>query len=96
MIVLSHPFGNANVRAVLNALHDSGFLAKYVTALGWPQDADWLRLVPGSLREKLGRRGYALSAGKLQLRPMREIARLLAADLPFATQLPSTSETGRA
>ena len=29
MILLSHPFGNANVRAVLNVLQESGLLARY-------------------------------------------------------------------
>jgi hypothetical protein len=36
MILVAHPFGNANVRAVLEALKDVGLLAKFVTTLGWP------------------------------------------------------------
>ena len=35
MILLAHPFGNANVRAVLAALDQADLLAKYVTTLGW-------------------------------------------------------------
>ena len=35
MILLAHPFGNANVRAVLEALHEADLLAKYFTTLGW-------------------------------------------------------------
>ncbi|MEJ7703276.1 MAG: glycosyltransferase family 4 protein [Geodermatophilaceae bacterium] len=52
MIVLSHPFGNANVRAVLSALEDSELLAKYVTALGWSDRARWLQLLPAGIRAK--------------------------------------------
>jgi len=37
MILLSHPTGNANVRAVLKALDRAGLLARFVTTLGWSE-----------------------------------------------------------
>jgi hypothetical protein len=58
MVLLAHPFGNANVRAVLEALHARGMLAKYVTALGWSEQARLLALAPAKLRRSLARRSY--------------------------------------
>ncbi len=71
MILLAHPFGNANVRALLRALQGSDRLAKYVTTLGW------------SNRSGAGasRRGYDLPRAKIQLHPAREMVRLLAGPL---------------
>ena len=87
MVLLAHPFGNANVRAVLAALQEAELLARYVTALGWSADAPWLRLMPAGARAKLARRGYGLSSNKLQLQPAREIVRLLAGSLTIAKPL---------
>ena len=87
MIVLCHPFGNANVRAVLEAMQREKLLAKYVTALGWSEKAPWLRLAPEAIRAKLTRRGYALPPEMVQLQPAREIVRLLAGDAPIAKPL---------
>ncbi len=87
MILLSHPFGNANVRAVLNALQESELLARYVTALGWSDRARWLQLLPERMRANLARRAYTISPAKMQLQPAREIVRLLAGDSRLAKQL---------
>lgn len=87
MILLSHPFGNANVRAVLDALQESELLARYVTALGWSNHARWLQLLPDSMRAKLVRRAYKIPSSKMQLEPAREITRLLAGDSSLARQL---------
>jgi glycosyltransferase involved in cell wall biosynthesis len=73
MILVAHPFGNANVRAVLEAFQRSGRLAKYVTTLGWSNESMFSAL--------FARRGYNLSAAKIESYPSREIVRLLAAAL---------------
>ncbi|HEX8279896.1 MAG TPA: glycosyltransferase family 4 protein, partial [Chthoniobacterales bacterium] len=72
MILLAHPFGNANVRALLDALQRDGLLAKYFTTLGWPNKSPF-GLLP--------RRGYDLPSSKIEARPLREVARLLAGAL---------------
>lgn len=87
MILLSHPFGNANVRAVLESLQSAGLLAKFVTALGWSQHAPWLHLLPGAARGSLMRRAYSLPPEKFTSRPAREIVRLLAGSAPAARAL---------
>lgn len=87
MILLSHPFGNANVRAVLDALQESNLLARYVTALGWSKDARWLHLLPDSMRAKLARRAYHIPSAKIQLEPAREVTRLIVGNASVGKQL---------
>ena len=75
MVLLTHPFGNANVRAVLDALSPAGLLTRFVTTIGWSRNS-----YPGlanRIRGKL-RRNYALPANKIDIHPLRESVRLLA------------------
>src|SRR3954451_16947057 len=78
MVLLVHPFGNANVRAVLQALEEAGLLSRFVTTIGWskssyPQLSDHIR---GKLR-----RNYPLPADRIDIHPLRESVRLLASTL---------------
>ena len=75
MVLLIHPFGNANVRAVLQALDENQLLTRFVTTLGWskysyPELSDHIR---GKLR-----RNYPLPADRIDIHPSREAVRLLA------------------
>lgn len=79
MILVAHPFGNANVRALLAALVSEGLLARYVTTLGWSKHSPWLERAPASLQPQLQRRSYELPPEKVQAHPFREAARLIAA-----------------
>ena len=78
MILLTHPFGNANVRAVLHALDAAGLLAKFVTTLGWSTSSPLVQALPENLRAQMLRRAYELPHYKIKTRPAREIVRLLA------------------
>src|SRR5437764_279206 len=78
MVLLVHPFGNANVRAVLQALEAEALLARFVTTLAWsnysyPQLSEQIR---GKLR-----RNYPLPAERIDIHPLRESVRLLASGL---------------
>ena len=75
MIVVAHPFGNANVRALLAALLEKGLLAKYVTTLGWSRQSPWLQRAPARWRQQLARRGYDMPPEHLEGHPLREIVR---------------------
>ena len=75
MILLSHPTGNANVRAVLKALDRAGLLARFVTTLGW-SETSYPFLAP-KIHGKL-RRNYAIPAERIDIHPLRESVRLLA------------------
>ena len=78
MILVAHPFGNANVRALLAALMAEGLLAKYVTTLGLSNRSPWLARAPSRLREQLARRSYDLPEEKIEAHPLREVLRLTA------------------
>jgi glycosyltransferase involved in cell wall biosynthesis len=78
MILLAHPIGNANVRAVLRALDDAGLLAKFVTALGWSDASPLVQGLPPNLRSQMARRSYELPHYQIKVFPVREIVRLFA------------------
>jgi glycosyltransferase involved in cell wall biosynthesis len=75
MVLLTHPFGNATVRALLETLHRSGMLARFVTTLGWSLES--YPELAGKIRGKL-RRNYSLPADKIDIHPFRESVRLIA------------------
>jgi glycosyltransferase involved in cell wall biosynthesis len=81
MIVLTHPTGNANVRAVLEALEHAALLARFVTTLGW-SEVSYPQLA-SRIRGKL-RRNYQLPADKIDIHPVREAARLVAGAVGLA------------
>jgi glycosyltransferase involved in cell wall biosynthesis len=78
MIVLSHPTGNANVRAVLDALNREDLLARFVTTMAWSESSH--PYLSDHIRGKL-RRNYALPVEKIDIHPLRESVRLLAGPL---------------
>jgi glycosyltransferase involved in cell wall biosynthesis len=82
MVLLTHPFGNANVRALLDALHRNDLLARFVTTLGWSNESypDLAR----KIREAL-RRNYDLPADKIDIHTFRESIRLLAGRFGLAS-----------
>ncbi|MFN2477049.1 MAG: glycosyltransferase family 4 protein [Chthoniobacterales bacterium] len=81
MILLTHPFGNANARAVLRAADDAGLLARFVTTLGWSKDSPLLAALPSAVRAEAERRAYDLMHHKIRVHPAREIVRHIAMKL---------------
>ncbi len=81
MILHVHPFGNANVRAVLAALDRADRLGKFLTTLGWSNGSPILQALPEVLRSEMMRRGYDLPHYKIKTHPVRESVRLLAEKL---------------
>jgi glycosyltransferase involved in cell wall biosynthesis len=82
-VVLTHPTGNANVRAVLTALVKAGALAEFDTTLATDPKAGWLKLLPGSVRSELLRRTFPAPLNKIQTHPFREVARIALPKLGF-------------
>ena len=78
MILLAHPFGNENVRAILSALEQEGLLAKFITTLGWSNRLLSFTEISPRLRSQLERRAYDLPADRIRNLPFRESIRLLA------------------
>jgi glycosyltransferase involved in cell wall biosynthesis len=78
VIVLIHPTGNANVRAVLDSLYRKEMLERFVTTLAWSKSSH--PYLSEHIRGKL-RRNYALPDEKMDIHPLREAVRLLAGPL---------------
>jgi glycosyltransferase involved in cell wall biosynthesis len=78
MILLTHPTGNANVRAVLDALERANLLAAFSTTIAWSMNS--YPYLSDHIRGKL-RRNYALPAEKMDIHPLRESVRLIAGSL---------------
>jgi glycosyltransferase involved in cell wall biosynthesis len=75
-----HPTGNTYVRHDLQALHEAGRLARYLTSLGFSCESIWANFPgPTALRDELRRRAYDLPENLITARPGREIVRLVAA-----------------
>jgi len=88
VILVSHPTGNTNVRAVLTALEQAEMLSCFQTTVA-AQTSDWyLHLLPKKLRSELLRRSYDVPKSKIVTRPYRELIRLGASKLQinFFTQ----------
>jgi alpha-maltose-1-phosphate synthase len=77
-VIVSHPTGNANVTAVVRALHHEELLAAFYTCILWRPESPLARLVPASLRSMLARRARVqLPADLVRTRPARELMRSL-------------------
>lgn len=75
-IVLTHPTGNANVRAIMRALLQAEVLAEFSTTLAADPAARWLKLLPGSLRTEWLRRTFPAPITHIHTHPYREVARM--------------------
>jgi glycosyltransferase involved in cell wall biosynthesis len=75
-IVISHPTGNSNVRAVISALLHAEKLAEFNTTLAINSKAQWLKLFPQTIRQELLRRTFPVSPEQLWTHPLLEIARI--------------------
>jgi len=76
-LLFSHPAGNQNVRAMLDALDKADMLARFATTLAASPDSAVARLLPGGLRRELQRRQFNLPPEKILQHPWREVARAI-------------------
>ena len=77
MIVVSHPTGNAFLRAVLEGLQQNNQLAEFHTTLSFAADDPLIRLLPVSFAEELLRRQFSVQPEKIFVHPMKEFLRLV-------------------
>jgi glycosyltransferase involved in cell wall biosynthesis len=83
-IVVSHPTGNSNVRAVISSLDKRRFLREFCTTVS-VQSTDWpLALMPERLRRQALRRSYTLQHAAIVRHPSRELTRQVAHALGMA------------
>lgn len=77
-VIVSHPTGNANVSAVVNALFEEKLLAAFYTCIVWRQESALARLSPRAVRHIFERRARVqLDPSFVRTRPVRELVRNL-------------------
>jgi glycosyltransferase involved in cell wall biosynthesis len=82
-IVLSHPTGNRNVRAVMASLAKADMLAQFNTTLAAAPNSLWLKLLPAGTRSEWLRRSFPLPTACIHTRPALELARMALPKLGF-------------
>ena len=75
-VLLSHPAGNQNVRAMLDALSSAGLLARFATTVAAFEDSAALRLMPARMRREWLRRRFDVPRDKILQHRWRELARV--------------------
>lgn len=75
-VLLSHPTGNSNVKAVISALEKSGMLAEVNSTFGVSFESNWPKLLPGALQREVLRRTFPISTSKLKIHPFLEVLRM--------------------
>ena len=76
-IVVSHPTGNRNVRAVLNGLLKKDMLVKFVTTITIRPNNFFMMILRGGLRQQLLRRSYPVPSNLIISSGFREFVRLV-------------------
>jgi len=76
MIAMSHPTGNANVRAVLAALDSARLLHVFFTTVGIRNDGVLPRLLPGNFRRTIARRLFTAQHARIEFHSWTELRRL--------------------
>jgi starch synthase len=78
-IIVTHPTGNQNLRALLRALSEREILDAFFTTIAWSDKSLVAPFLPSRLRRQLGRRSYdEIPDGQVHSYPWREFLRLLA------------------
>ncbi len=75
-IVVLHPTGNSNLRAVLDALFRHDMLYKFHTSMSIDVQAVWLKLLPQGIAGELKRRSFAIPPEFVTTHPLMEVGRL--------------------
>ena len=74
-IIVSHPTGNRNVRAIVEGLYSAGNLQQFATTLAVNPTTKWTRFLPTSLKTELLRRSYDIPLSFMYITPWLELAR---------------------
>lgn len=75
-LLLSHPAGNQNVRAMLDALQTAGMLGRFATTVAADEHSRLLRLMPEKVRREWLRRRFDVPRDKVLQHPWRELSRV--------------------
>jgi glycosyltransferase involved in cell wall biosynthesis len=84
-ILVSHPNGNRNVRAIISALEQAGRLAEFHTSIAVDSGAPWLNFLPSFLRTELLRRTFPIPYHQIITHPLKELVRTFAPKIGLKT-----------
>lgn len=76
-MLITHPTGNQNVRAVIAAMAAAGCLHEFNTTLSFNPQAAWLNLLPKGIRAECLRRTFPARQHQVHTHPWREVARMV-------------------
>jgi glycosyltransferase involved in cell wall biosynthesis len=91
-IIVAHPTGNPNVRALLAAFNDAGLLTAFCTTIAVDPAHLLIKLLPWKIQKELTRRSYAIPLNQIRTRPLLELFRHLLPKLGFKQSV--SPETG--
>jgi glycosyltransferase involved in cell wall biosynthesis len=76
-IILSHPTGNSNVRAMLTGLAESNNLIEFDTTFSADPNTFWLKLLPQALKGECLRRSFPIKQNQIKNYPYLELSRII-------------------
>ena len=76
-MLITHPTGNQNVRAVIAAMAAAGCLHEFNTTLSFNPQAAWLKILPKGIRAECLRRSFPARQHQVYTHPWREMARMV-------------------
>ncbi|SEA98821.1 glycosyltransferase family 4 protein [Pedobacter hartonius] len=82
-ILLSHPTGNQNLRAVISSFKEAGILTSYSTTLAFDPDSSLVKLFPDKVKKEFLRRSYPVDFDLIHTRPLLELSRNILPRLGF-------------
>jgi glycosyltransferase involved in cell wall biosynthesis len=84
-VVILHPTGNKNVRAVVTGLNKAKMLLEFNTTVVVNPNSSFLKLLPAKIRQELLRRTYShIDSSLIVSHPLRELTRMIFTKLGFA------------
>ena len=86
-IVVTHPTGNRNVRAVISSFEEAGILAKFSTTLAVDQENIFVNLLPDQLKKEFIRRSYPINFDRIHTRPFLELSRNILPKIGFKNSI---------
>ena len=75
-ILVTHPTGNRNVRAIIESFSQSGELLRFGTTISADPSSAWLKFLPAGFRREWLRRSYPVPDELIWTHPLRELARM--------------------
>jgi glycosyltransferase involved in cell wall biosynthesis len=76
-LIVSHPTGNRNVRAVISSLFAQNMLDEFNTTLASSPESLFLKFLPDNIRNELLRRSFSLPKNKIIRHTWPELARIV-------------------